>query len=85
MNLLEYIKDNKLEALVPTEHMLQDAHTPSWVEEAGFEMYITLGKLKKTPQGSTRIRGVALIIKKDTYHITSKKSSTLRIRQHAGL
>ena len=73
MNLLEYIKDNKLEALVLTEHMLQDTHTPSWVEEAGFEMHITLGKIKKTPQGSTRIGGVALIIKKDLYHITSKK------------
>jgi hypothetical protein len=41
MNLLEYIKNNKLEALVLTEYMLQDTHTPSWVEEAGFEMYIT--------------------------------------------
>ena len=55
--------------LVLTEHMLQETHPPSWVDQVGSEMYITLGKIKKSPHGSTHIGGVTIIIRK--YTVTS--------------
>ena len=73
MNILEYMRDTSIDALVLTEHMRQDTDTPTWMDEAGYELYTTLGKSKKTPHGRAYIGGVALVVKKDTYTVVSKK------------
>ena len=47
MNILEYLRESGIDAaLVLTEQMRQDRYTdtPTWVDEAGYEIYTTLGK-----------------------------------------